>query len=315
MISKVNSETEIEALLDSDGQLRLRTPLNIFIGGQILDRGITIKNLVGFYYGRRPNRFQQDTVLQHSRMYGSRPPEDLAITRFYTTQLIYDSMRRINEMDTAMREAIESGHQDVVFLHSDQTGRVIPCSPNKILASTTITLRPFSRVLPFGFQSGLKNHTKKTMEELDNLIGLSNSEGDLMPVRIATTILHHIFETYLLDDEYSGIRCDEMTNILSYLADLAPDPTRKGHIITIVRTNRRMRRVKEDGRFQNYPETADEEGRLAKQFATDIPSLILLRHAGNLEDGWNGTPFWWPVLYAPRITPSVIYSRETALDE
>jgi hypothetical protein len=55
------------------GQLRLRTPLNIFIGGQILDRGITIANLIGFYYGRDPQRFQQDTVLQHSRMYGFRP--------------------------------------------------------------------------------------------------------------------------------------------------------------------------------------------------------------------------------------------------
>ena len=44
-------------------------PYNLFIGGQILDRGITINNLIGFYYGRNPKKFQQDTVLQHSRMY------------------------------------------------------------------------------------------------------------------------------------------------------------------------------------------------------------------------------------------------------
>lgn len=52
----VNSENDINALLDDDGQLRLRTPLNIFIGGQILDRGITIANLIGFYYGRSPKK-------------------------------------------------------------------------------------------------------------------------------------------------------------------------------------------------------------------------------------------------------------------
>ena len=46
---KVNSENQIEALSDESGQLRLRTPLNLFIGGQILDRGITIKNSIGFY--------------------------------------------------------------------------------------------------------------------------------------------------------------------------------------------------------------------------------------------------------------------------
>ena len=37
MTTKVNSEKDIEELLDDRGQLKLRTPLNIFIGGQILD--------------------------------------------------------------------------------------------------------------------------------------------------------------------------------------------------------------------------------------------------------------------------------------
>jgi hypothetical protein len=75
MITKVNSEEEVMNLLDDQGQLKLRTPLNIFIGGQILDRGITVANLIGFFYGRRPNKYQQDTVLQHSRMFGFRPLE------------------------------------------------------------------------------------------------------------------------------------------------------------------------------------------------------------------------------------------------
>lgn len=82
MITKVNSERQVEELLDDEGQLRLRTPLNIFIGGQILDRGITISNLIGFFYGRRPQVYQQDTVLQHSRMFGFRPIQDLTVTRF-----------------------------------------------------------------------------------------------------------------------------------------------------------------------------------------------------------------------------------------
>jgi hypothetical protein len=70
VVSTVNSDKDVEELLDSTGQLQLRTPMNIFIGGQILDRGITIGNLTGFFYDRNPKSFQQDTVLQHSRMYG-----------------------------------------------------------------------------------------------------------------------------------------------------------------------------------------------------------------------------------------------------
>jgi len=77
MITKVNSDKDVAEVLDDKGQLKLRTPMNIYIGGQILDRGITIANLIGFYYGRNPQKFQQDTVLQHSRMYGARPKEDL----------------------------------------------------------------------------------------------------------------------------------------------------------------------------------------------------------------------------------------------
>ncbi|WP_205731261.1 Z1 domain-containing protein, partial [Acinetobacter baumannii] len=65
-VTKVNSEENVINMLDDTGQLKLRSPLHIFIGGQVLDRGITLTNLIGFYYGRRPNKFQQDTVLQHS---------------------------------------------------------------------------------------------------------------------------------------------------------------------------------------------------------------------------------------------------------
>jgi hypothetical protein len=39
---KVNSDNDVEALLDENAELRLRTPYNVFIGGQILDRGITV---------------------------------------------------------------------------------------------------------------------------------------------------------------------------------------------------------------------------------------------------------------------------------
>ena len=93
MITKVNSDNDVKKLLADDGQLKLRTPFNMFIGGQILDRGITISNLIGFYYGRNPNRFQQDTVLQHSRMYGARSTADLAVTRFYAPQHVYQVMK------------------------------------------------------------------------------------------------------------------------------------------------------------------------------------------------------------------------------
>lgn len=93
-INKVNSDNDVFSLLGSNGQLRLDNPFNVFIGGQILDRGITVENLIGFFYGRNPKRFQQDTVLQHSRMYGARSMEDMGVTRFYTSAHTHSSILR-----------------------------------------------------------------------------------------------------------------------------------------------------------------------------------------------------------------------------
>ncbi len=50
----VNSDGDVMALLDDKAELRLRTPFNIFVGGNILDRGITIPSLIAFYHGRNP---------------------------------------------------------------------------------------------------------------------------------------------------------------------------------------------------------------------------------------------------------------------
>lgn len=52
----MNSDKDVMALLDTQAELKLRTPFNIYVGGNILDRGITIPNLIAFYYGRNPER-------------------------------------------------------------------------------------------------------------------------------------------------------------------------------------------------------------------------------------------------------------------
>jgi len=102
MITKVNHGRQVEELLDEEGQLRLRTPLNVFIGRPFLDRGITIANLIAFFYGCRPQIYQQDTVVQHSRMFGFRPIQDLTASCFYTEPRIYQAMRRMHESDVGL---------------------------------------------------------------------------------------------------------------------------------------------------------------------------------------------------------------------
>lgn len=317
VITKVNSEKQIAELLDETGQLKLRTPLNIYIGGQILDRGITISNLIGFYYGRNPQKFQQDTVLQHSRMFGYRPIEDLAVTRFYTTMRIYEAMKRMHEIDTALREAFEKGANDngVIFIEKDNENKIIPCSPNKILISNTTTLKPFKRLLPVGFQTKYKTHIAKTVQAISNIVvkeaADSLTEPFLMDLEQAIEVIRLVKTTH---DDTAGNVWDEKAFIsaMEYLS-INADSDLKGKVWCIVRKNRNIGRVRVDGRFEDSPDTPKgEKGELtvAKKIAKEIPVLMLLHQKGEEgEDRWRGAEFWWPVLLTPEKMDTVIYSN------
>jgi len=321
MVSVVNSENQVKDQLDNEGQLRLDAPLNVFIGGQILDRGITIRNLIGFYYGRNPQRFQQDTVLQHARLYGSRPRKDLLITRFYTTAGIHQIMKRIHEFDSALRSEIEKGEQaqGVYFLRRDNVGRIIPCSPNKILASDIVTLRPHRRLLPIGFQTQYKTHMTRIMGQLDALIRrqLSPSEPKnpaLVDVGTAAEILRLIEQTLVFeDDEYQW---DFQGHIaaLEHLSKTAADEARRGKVWLYVREGRTLARLRESGRFSNDPLSYQERPEL-NALAEKLPVLALVRQEGRDEDGWRGTPFWWPVIVPPASTQTAIFASRTRGDD
>lgn len=317
-ITSINSDKQVESLLDESGQLKLRTPFNIFIGGQILDRGITIGNLIGFYYGRKPNKFQQDTVLQHSRMYGYRPKEDLAVTRFYTEPSIYAAMKRIHESDVALREEIEKNpNQKVVFIQGSTGGTVIPCSPNKIMLSETTTLKPYKRILPVGFQTDCKTRTQPVTDTIDQWLFQAHTgkEND-DPFKITKKLAHNILkelEKIILMEEEEGYSFDwnGMHAAIDYMAGRSSD---QEHIWCLWRTDRNNARFAGVGSHTVYvatPDTATTEGAIARNVAKDTPMLMLFRQNGEKEKDWKGVPFYWPVLIAPGNTRIAIYANET----
>jgi len=315
MITKVNSDSEIEALLDEEGQLRLRTPLNLFIGGQILDRGITIMNLIGFYYGRNPQRFQQDTVLQHSRMYGSRPLDDLPVTRFYAPEHIYRIMSNIHAFDSALREAFTSGANDkgVYFIQRDAADRLVPCSPNKLLFSKLTTIRPGRRVLPINFQTISKTAGKKILDDLDRRIDILTGNGSNNPVQIDTSdavkildLCYSLFEFNDPDDEQAKAQIA----ILEHFSKQTNSVNDRGKVHLITATDREIQRIRDSGRFSDAPDTKQQSDQ-ALELATDIPALILLRQNGKEEDGWRGLPFWWPVIVTPRNSITSVFAAES----
>ncbi|EHU1558650.1 Z1 domain-containing protein [Acinetobacter baumannii] len=322
-VTKVNSEENVIDMLDETGQLRLRSPLHIFIGGQVLDRGITLSNLIGFYYGRRPNRFQQDTVLQHSRMYGYRR-ELLAVTRFYTSSSIHSAMQQMEEFDSSLRTAIEKGSDGTVqFIRQSTDGKIIPCSPNKILISKTQALRPNKRILPIGFKTGLKTGPNSIIpiiqqldEEISQLVGFNTTQPKLIEIESALSLLKKIEKTLQFDDteDVTVFDWEAAYAALIHLSTQHSNPAQRQKVWVWAAKNRNSARLSNPGSHSTYIETPDSpktEGVIANDFAKEHPILFLLRQNGTKDQGWNDTPFYWPVIRAQANTRTAIFATGT----
>jgi len=239
---RVNSDSDVMALLDEKAELRLRTPFNIFVGGNILDRGITIPHLIAFYYGRNPRTMQADTVLQHSRMYGNRDPRDIAVTRLYTSQRVYDT---INEFENTLRDAFESGTHDqgVIFIQTDQTGAVRPCAPNKVLLSKVVAIRPNGLYLPTGFQTRAGQIMRDAQSRIDGLIPRAIRDKQTyakIDQDVAFQILDACAESLEIADE--TFEWEAMRGLLKFYASVENDSERD--ILLLAETGRRLSREK-----------------------------------------------------------------------
>jgi hypothetical protein len=90
---------------ETDEDVAVKSPYNLFVGGNKLGRGVTIKNLLVSYYGRHPKKPQADTVLQHARMYGYRR-KDLGLLRLFLPRELHIVFRAINKMERGLRDLI-----------------------------------------------------------------------------------------------------------------------------------------------------------------------------------------------------------------
>lgn len=324
-INVVNSDEQINSLLDSEtGELSLSNTANIFIGGNVLDRGITIKNMLCFFYGRNPKTFKQDTVMQHARMYGARSKEDMAVTRLHTTNRIYSVMKRMNDNDNQLREWFISGkdveYDNAVFQAFDKEMK--PCDTQKIKVSDVLTVKGHKRVLPLGMWTKSKAETEKTIEEIDNLIAqsLNNTTPDTNGIwetdyNTAMTILLKIESTYIYDSKYNNLeQKNDMKEVMGALQYCCGYSNNKVYIIH--RVEREISRINSYGGWINSPEGSSDEINLARQKAIEAPVLTLLRQNGKKKKsvdgetnlGWNNAPFYWPVILTQKDLKQAMYA-------
>lgn len=326
-VQVVNSDAQMETLLDEDtGELKLDNAATIFIGGNILDRGVTIQHMLCFFYGRNPKGFQQDTVLQHARMYGARSKEDMAVMRLYTTPQIYHILVRMNELDNQLREWFIEGRDkdepNAVFVGFDKN--IKPCATQKIKASNAITLKPQQRILPVGFWTGGKTAIAKTMKQIDNMIEKhpnychQDENGFFkMQKEEVMEILRLIERTYVYDND-EHFNYDRKNDIKEMMCALEYCTSKSdGEVYVLHRTNRNMNRIRENGGWIDAPDDGRTDTMPSRLKAISTPVVMLIRQNGakqkneNGENiGWNNAPFYWPVLMTQENIGTVMYALD-----
>jgi len=310
-VQLVNSDVQVAPLLDpATAELKLRAQANIFIGGSLLDRGITVPSLIAFYYGRDPKRMQADTVLQHSRMYGNRHRDDLAVTRFYTSLTVFQRLRQIDDLEAALRDAFEKGGHDagVVFIENDASKGIIPCAPNKIAMSKVATVRPAGFYLPNDFDTIKTPKSMKALEALDK---------ELLPLVKGKAILYEISlndAMNFLDLSKPAIELPSgsafywgaMEGLLRYYSKTADSD----RVLLLVEKDRELGKAA-SGRKSGQSIVG---GVTIRSVLSDsdrkLPVLVMLRQEGDKNLGWqSGKPFWWPVLAAPVSGEPCVFSN------
>lgn len=311
-IKRVNSDHDIMKYLDDNGELRLEASITIFVGGQVLDRGITIPNMINFFYGRDPEKMQQDTVVQHCRMFGYRSPVLLSVTRFYTTNRLFGNLREITLRDEILRDRIIK-HDDSSVIYLEASGDIRACSPVKIMASEINSIMPERRYLPVGFEIRTgKREAEKVHDYITNVIKenggfldkskTSFSKGqdtDGMYVTVdPETAMDMIKAAYSIIDGYEDGVCNKIEDFepAFWFSISELNENKSDRVALIVRKDRKLKRFKHGGElYQDAPDDGNNEGALAKILRKDMPVLVLTEQT---DPEWKYN-FWWPVYYTP----------------
>lgn len=260
----------------SNDEVKVDCVYNIFVGGNKLGRGVTIKNLLVSYYGRNPKVPNSDTVLQHARMYGYRK-KYLGLTRLYLPEKLAYHFILIHQMEKALRELVErhpTGNFEGIFISSPlRATRSNVIEPNSIglyAAGSSVNPKYPLRTM----------EAKESTDIIDKLLSVFGDDEEYHIVDI--DFLIKLIKIYKHDESYGSEMWDKKT-IVTALEKIKSLYGKKAYL-----------RVKRD-RNLNMPR-GERQGILsggeALLVSNDAPVLFMYR---NNKSGKN-MEAWWPQL-------------------
>jgi len=227
-------------------------------------------------------------------MYGYREKE-LDVTRLFVTSIVEERFRLINESEQALREVIEK------YPNEEYRGILIG-------ADLDATRRNVLNLNNIGAYTGGKQvFPKRPVYERSEIEALTRSLDQILdsiyPTSVSKpfqTTIEQAIELVKLtrsDPTGSGLWDDSM--IITALETLKKDAKYGNIAFLIVRRDRHLTRKENDSNWNLRAVLAQGELELAKDINPGYPTLYMYRQAGAKSEGWDGIPFWIPVIVFP----------------
>jgi len=285
----VGTDVQIVNSDRDEDQPRYDRRYNILIGGNKLSRGVTIKNLIVTYYGRKAKSPNMDTVLQHARMYGYRA-RDLDVTRLFLTPEVEQRFRLINESEQELRAVIET-YPDKEY-QGIRIGRGLKATRSNVLNPNSIGSyaggRNYFPGKPLSKREDVEECTKWLDDHLHHLY--PSEHRDAMQITIDEAI--SIIKRTRSEPGRGGLW--DTQKIIASLEKLKERHNNTAYLV--VRRNRDLGH-NQDGILRSVLAGSNDQYPGDEAFArTDYPTLFMFRLTGKK---WDQYPFWVPNVRFP----------------
>lgn len=251
---------------------------NIFIGGNVLSRGIVVPRLQTIYYCRTAQRISLDSYWQHSRAFGY--DRDPALVRLFMPPRLYSNFVQMSDSIIQLFETLATARTDEV--------QVI--TPKGIAPTRKAVVEDLAEDCIVGGA----NHFPVTPAQ-DNAANLDDKlaeyseeeEFHIVDASLASKLLH-----LTGNDELGGIPSKVFEESLKNI-------NQDGKVLLIVRRDRAIS-------ANTGTLLSPDDRKLGAKYKKDSV-LIIYRLTGDKAKGWDGKPFWIPNVKLP--SDRVIYFK------
>ena len=257
---------------NSDAEQSFEKGFNIVVGGNTLGRGVTFPYLQTVYYSRTAKTPQADTFWQHCRMFGY--DRDRALIRLFMPPFTHKLFQELNNSQTALVQQIINYGID--YTHLLYIDGVRPTRKN-VIKSSSLSL------ITGGVNYFAAYPVNNNLEMLDSvLIPQKADYFVIVSIDLIKFVLSEISSE--TEDDWNSKNFINAVTMIESSQDLK---TAK----LLVRTDRNL--SKNTGTMLS---ASDRD--LTDKYPNDI-LLVMYRVNGDVDKGWNGTPFWMPNIKLP----------------